>query len=179
MTTGTRAAANSISFGCLRLARVLGGFNADLALVEFRHAVFTTEVSLASTARHECHSDSIFFFAACALLRASSFRHRDLLQHGYMGIYGSPSDSLLTAQAYYFTAGRIMQTRACRHGSGVHRPLGDVVRRIGEDKLSPGDRHSVAAAKLEGGCKCRLIARIPDGSIHAVIGAVTACVLYR
>lgn len=27
--------------------------------------------------------------------------------------------------------------------------------------------------------RCRLIARIPDGSIHAVIGAVTACVLYR
>jgi hypothetical protein len=122
-----RAAANSVSFGSLRLTRVLGDFNADFALVQLRHAMFTAEVPAATTAHHERHSDSILFLAPRAMFRASSFRHRDVLQHvSHMRPYDNPRDSFLAAQPYYFTAGSFMQiVRVPLYLLSLHSPTDD------------------------------------------------------
>lgn len=58
------------------LFRLLAALNANFALVQFRGAVFTTEIPAAAVARHEGHPDSISGFALFTLASATGFGHR-------------------------------------------------------------------------------------------------------
>ncbi len=58
------------------LFRLLAALTANFALVQFRGAVLTAEISAAAVARHESHPDSICGFALFTLSSATGFGHR-------------------------------------------------------------------------------------------------------
>jgi hypothetical protein len=66
------------------LFRLFTAFNAYFALVQFRGAVFTTEVPAAPGACHEGHPDSIFGFASITLASTAGFGHRYVSTTGCM-----------------------------------------------------------------------------------------------
>jgi len=64
------------------LFRLFAAFNAYFALVQFRGAMLTTEISAAAIARHEGHPDSISGFASITLTSAAGFGHRYISMTG-------------------------------------------------------------------------------------------------
>jgi hypothetical protein len=63
---------------------LFAAFNADVAWVQFRGAVLTTERPAAAVARHEGHPDSIFGFASITLASTAGFGHRYVSTTGRM-----------------------------------------------------------------------------------------------
>ena len=70
------------------LFRLFSIFNADFALIQFRGAVLTTEITTAAAACHEGHPDSIFGFASITLAGTTGFGHRSVSAIGRLRSWG-------------------------------------------------------------------------------------------